>query len=61
MVKRHVTLFIATEDGTCLAKQDLVEWFSGSEGGLGKSTTSCLLCLSLRSFGPKIHIDWFCF
>ncbi|KAF9349377.1 hypothetical protein BGX34_001835 [Mortierella sp. NVP85] len=35
MVKRHVTLFIATEEGTCLAKQDLVEWFSGSEGGLG--------------------------
>lgn len=35
VVRRHVTLFIATEDGTCLAKQDLVEWFSGSEGGLG--------------------------
>ncbi|KAG0004916.1 hypothetical protein BGZ65_012406 [Modicella reniformis] len=35
MVKRHVTLFIATENGDCLAKQDLIEWFSGSEGGLG--------------------------
>ncbi|KAF9576805.1 hypothetical protein EC968_003312 [Mortierella alpina] len=35
MVRRHVTLFIATENGDCLAKQDLVEWFSGSEGGLG--------------------------
>ncbi|KAI1319843.1 hypothetical protein EDD11_002837 [Mortierella claussenii] len=34
-VRRHVTLFIATENGDCLAKQDLVEWFSGSEGGLG--------------------------
>ncbi|KAF9938356.1 hypothetical protein BGZ67_000261 [Mortierella alpina] len=35
MVRRHVTLFIATESGDCLAKQDLVEWFSGGEGGLG--------------------------
>ncbi|KAI8602125.1 hypothetical protein EDD21DRAFT_372700 [Dissophora ornata] len=35
MVRRHVTLFIATENGDCLAKQDLIEWFSGSEGGLG--------------------------
>ncbi|KAF9958438.1 hypothetical protein BGZ72_000357 [Mortierella alpina] len=35
VVRRHVTLFIATENGDCLAKQDLVEWFSGSEGGLG--------------------------
>ncbi|KAF9301147.1 hypothetical protein BGZ74_007056 [Mortierella antarctica] len=34
-VRRHVTLFIATENGDCIAKQDLVEWFSGSEGGLG--------------------------
>ncbi|KAF8980002.1 hypothetical protein BGZ46_004765 [Entomortierella lignicola] len=34
-VRRHVTLFLATENGDCLAKQDLVEWFSGSEGGLG--------------------------
>ncbi|KAG0209370.1 hypothetical protein BGX28_010358 [Mortierella sp. GBA30] len=37
LVRRHVTLFIATEDGECLAKQDLVEWFSGTEGGLGFS------------------------
>lgn len=35
LVRRHVTLFIATENGDCIAKQDLVEWFSGSEGGLG--------------------------
>ncbi|KAF9927271.1 hypothetical protein FBU30_003347 [Linnemannia zychae] len=35
MTRRHVTLFIATEAGDCIAKQDLVEWFSGSEGGLG--------------------------
>ncbi|KAF9107917.1 hypothetical protein BGX29_004277 [Mortierella sp. GBA35] len=35
MTRRHVTLFLATEAGDCLAKQDLVEWFSGSEGGLG--------------------------
>ncbi|KAG0354170.1 hypothetical protein BGZ54_001802 [Gamsiella multidivaricata] len=35
VIRRHVTLFIATENGDCLAKQDLVEWFSGSEGGLG--------------------------
>ncbi|KAF9172079.1 hypothetical protein BGX21_009023 [Mortierella sp. AD011] len=34
-VRRHVTLFLATENGDCLAKQDLIEWFSGSEGGLG--------------------------
>ncbi|KAF9544339.1 hypothetical protein EC957_012220 [Mortierella hygrophila] len=35
MTRRHVTLFVATEEGDCIAKQDLVEWFSGSEGGLG--------------------------
>ncbi|KAG0055069.1 hypothetical protein BGZ83_009705 [Gryganskiella cystojenkinii] len=35
VVRRHVTLFIATENGDCLAKQDLVQWFSGGEGGLG--------------------------
>jgi hypothetical protein len=35
MTRRHVTLFVATEAGECIAKQDLVEWFSGSEGGLG--------------------------
>ncbi|KAG0306821.1 hypothetical protein BGZ98_001619 [Dissophora globulifera] len=35
LVRRHVTLFVATESGVCLAKQDLIEWFSGSEGGLG--------------------------
>ncbi|KAK3842186.1 MAG: hypothetical protein J3R72DRAFT_443903 [Linnemannia gamsii] len=35
MTRRHVTLFVATETGECIAKQDLVEWFSGSEGGLG--------------------------
>ncbi|KAF8935137.1 hypothetical protein BGZ47_010054 [Haplosporangium gracile] len=35
MTRRHVTLFVATEAGDCIAKQDLVEWFSGSEGGLG--------------------------
>ncbi|KAF9437831.1 hypothetical protein BGZ76_010916 [Entomortierella beljakovae] len=34
-VRRHVTLFIATEEGDCLVKQDLIEWFSGGEGGLG--------------------------
>ncbi|KAF9908230.1 hypothetical protein EC991_010070 [Linnemannia zychae] len=35
VTRRHVTLFVATEAGDCIAKQDLVEWFSGSEGGLG--------------------------
>ncbi|GJJ76709.1 hypothetical protein EMPS_09068 [Entomortierella parvispora] len=35
VVRRHVTLFLATENGDCLAKQDLVQWFSGYEGGLG--------------------------
>ncbi|KAF9194985.1 hypothetical protein BGZ51_005949 [Haplosporangium sp. Z 767] len=37
LIRRHATLFLATENGDCLAKQDLVEWFSGSEGGLGFS------------------------